>query len=162
MTAATVYVASTHSDVPVSATAAEPIRLVDGGSVAIGSPGPMLLAFLDPAAPGGSPSRSQIPVLRSMATQYGRLGLTVLIVDPTGRASTDSLINFGYDWNLRGVAIATPDSATALRRVFQVEGCPDTLLIANGDNVVHRWRGSIATAQDLSFAIQALVVPPAR
>ncbi|MGP3958046.1 peroxiredoxin family protein [Nonomuraea sp. 3N208] len=150
---------------PVSSVGDTPaplsITLLDGRRGQFPTGGPLLLAFLDPAAPAGGASRSQIPVLRSMATQYGRTGLSVLIVDATGRADADDLVNFSHDWNLHppSVAIAAHTETAALARMYGVATAPDTLLVTADGVIRHRWRGTVAAAQDLALTLQALLSP---
>ncbi|WP_327583523.1 hypothetical protein OHA25_48095 [Nonomuraea sp. NBC_00507] len=138
------------------------ITLLDGRRGQFPARGPLLLAFLDPTAPAGFASRSQIPVLRSMATQYGHAGLSILIVDATGRAGADDLVNFSHDWNLRppSIAIAAPTETATLARAYGVATAPDTLLVTADGVIRHRWRGTVAAAQDLALTLQALLPPP--
>lgn len=133
--------------------------VLDGNRSQVPSKGLLLLAFLDPAAPTGAASRGQITTLRSMATQYGRSGLVVRIVDATGRASTDDLVNFTYDWNLNrsAVKVVAPSVGTGLVKAYNVAAVPDTLLIAPDGAIRKRWRGIIAASQDLALPLQALL-----
>ncbi|MFC5220703.1 hypothetical protein [Streptomyces coerulescens] len=139
-----------------------PSESVKSGTPAlVRSDRPLLIAFLDPAAPVGAASRSQIPVLRSMATQYGPAGLSVLIVDATGRASADSLTNFTHDWNLHppSITVAAPNEAAAYTTAHGVTTVPDTVLLAPGGAVQQRWRGTVVTAQQLAPLLQAMASP---
>lgn len=139
-----------------SSPAPSSVALLSESQLAVPADGPVVVSFLDP--PEAS-SRSQIVVLRSMATQYTATGLTVVVADATGKATTDSLTNYSHDWNLgtAGVKVAAPAAAASLTAAYQVTAAPDTVLLSAEGVIVQRWQGQIATAQDLALAIQRLL-----
>ncbi|MFF1873212.1 peroxiredoxin family protein [Kitasatospora herbaricolor] len=132
----------------------------DGGRYRQRPGRPLVLAFLDPKS---STSRSQLAVLRSMATQYGPSGLTVALVDATGRAGHDDLVNLRYDWHLdvAGVLVLEPADPAALAHSYGATAIPTTLLIAPDGHLARRWDGTVAPAQDLALPLQDLTASPA-
>jgi hypothetical protein len=103
-----------------------------------------------------TPSRSQAVELVSLADQYGRKGVHVLIVDNTAvPASLSVLENTVYDWQLGDVPLLADPGHVASDR-FGVTSAPTTLLIGRTGKVMARWNGYVLTAvvaQALTSAI---------
>jgi peroxiredoxin len=121
----------------------------------------LVLAFVDTTVAARAtqdPSRSQVVFLKSMETQYSKRGLRVLIIDatqPPATSSTDSLINFTYDWQLSRIPVlADPHGATAEK--YGVTGVPTTFLIRANRTIAQRWDG-FASAQQLAFPIKDML-----
>lgn len=146
---------------PDPAEAGAPSRLsapVAGGGEYRQSGGtPLLLAFVDPREPG---SRSQIVVLRSMATQYGDRGLDVVLVAP--RTGGDDLVNLRHDWNLDsvGVVLLNPPAPAELATRYAATALPTTVLIGPDGAVAHRWAAAAVPAQDIALPLQSLLATP--
>ena len=116
---------------------------------------PSLLSFLDLGAGTDASSRSQLTVLKSIATQFVSRGVLVAVVDTSG-LSRDQLVNVGYDWDLpgSGLLLLTGDQAADLVRAFRPT-VPDTTLVAPGGTVAARWQGAVAPAQEIAPPLQA-------
>jgi peroxiredoxin len=119
------------------------------------------LQFLPDTEP--TPSRTQLEVLRSMATQYGRNGISVVLVDEsalkTGRpAPASDLLNATYDWDLKKIPLARDDEHK-VAALYGVKEVPTTFLISRGGKLRRRWDGMVLTAE-LAKAIQNLIGGP--
>jgi peroxiredoxin len=124
----------------------------------------VLLSFLNTqaqASGAGDPSRSQIVFLKSMNRQSHSHGLRTVIVDSAGVAglpapSSDSLINFTFDWALDPSIAVVGDANGSIERAYGVTKLPTTLVIDKQGIVRHRWNG-FALAAQLDFALRPLV-----
>ncbi|MDT8913640.1 hypothetical protein [Amycolatopsis sp. PS_44_ISF1] len=119
----------------------------------------VLLAFVDFTGGLGSPSRSQLVVLKSAATQHAGDAL-VLAVDGTGRASDDELVNAANDWDLgrAGVAVLGKASGAAAAAVYRPATVPETVLVTSGGIIAERW-GGLTPAQRIVPALHDLLSP---
>jgi len=124
----------------------------------------VLLSFLNTqaeASAAGDPSRSQIVFLKSMNMQSHPHGLRTVIVDSAGVAglpapSSDTLINFTFDWTLDPSIAVVGDANGSIERAYGITKLPTTLVIDKHGIVRHRWNG-FALAAQLDFAIRPLV-----
>lgn len=131
------------------------VETVDGSALRLSTERtPILLSFVDSDETSEypqTPSRAQIVVLRSMATQYK--GLRIVIADPTEGMSKDALTNFAYDWNLTDIPIMAPATAPKIGRLYGVTHTPTTFLIDQNQQLRKVWSGR-ATSQDISLVLQ--------
>lgn len=121
----------------------------------------VLLSFLqvlpDTAA---TVSRTQLEALRSMVTQYGNNGISVVLVDEsamkTGHTSRpDDLLNATYDWDLKQIPLVR-DNDGSIAKLYSVKAVPNTFLISRDGTLLHHWEHLTLTAQ-LAKAIQDLI-----
>ncbi|HEV7171316.1 hypothetical protein [Pedococcus sp.] len=144
--------------VPVLTGGAAPVVEVAG--TAMPSKGQaLLLSFLDLGPSAGAASRSQLAVVKSMATQYSRAGLSIAVVDTSG-LSQEQLVNVGYDWDLHypDLHLLPLSDAKGLVRLYQPK-VPDTTLIAPDGTVQARWQGVVVPAQALAPPLKRLQSP---
>lgn len=139
---------------PPSSGAPAPVDVLGGDLV-----GQVVLVGFVNAQAGGSGrdlSRSQIVFLKSMAQQYEPLGVRVVLVDTSG-ADAQMLARAASNWQLGAIPLL-PDTG-ALAAGFGVTQSPVTLLIGADGLTLRRW-DRFAAAQDLAFALQAVVGLP--
>lgn len=114
------------------------------------------LAVIPDTAP--TPSRAQAVSIQSMQTQYGRLGVDVVIIDESkfNRGSDSSLperVNAWYDWHLDPIPLLA-DADLSIAKAFDVCTAPTTFLLDTSGKVLKRW-DSVVNSGGLAQEIQA-------
>jgi hypothetical protein len=119
---------------------------------------PVLLSFIS-TGPEASLSRSQIVFLKSIHTQFGSLGVRLLLIDASrGAATLDDLVNFTYDWELGNIPLLSDSDGDIVANLYAVRKLPTTLLVSADGFVVDRWDG-LANAAQLAMAVHRCLRP---
>lgn len=140
---------------PVATGATAPVAEVAGQRIPAAGQA-TLLSFLDLEPGDDGPSRSQLTVLKSMATQFDPRKVLVVVVETSG-LSREQLVNLAYDWDLQDshLAFLAADQASRLQHVYRPR-VPDSTLVAPDGTVHARWQGAVIPAQELVLPLQQL------
>lgn len=144
---ALICVAACRRDQSATAVPAFTLPQVRGGIFQLrpGQSQAVLLAFLQTVPDtADTPSRGQVPFLRSMSHQYSARGLKIVIVDSSALVThelptRDALINASYDWQLDIPLLE--DDGNRVARNWGVTQVPTLLLLASDGTLAQRWDG---------------------